>query len=142
MDKRLIFLVIVLVTDYGRSLTSAHSIIRTGDDSTVSTISFATNSVNRMELEASKHYQCPVHMFSPDRNSDISLESVCPFDFVVDTDPNRIPETIIEQVCRGCQSCGPQHSCIQLTIVNDIYYRDTNENSRLQLRAGCICMPN
>jgi len=85
------------------------------------------------------HNQCPVLSYHP--GSEIGHQASCPFDWVVDMDPNRIPEKIIEQVCRRCRSCGPHRGCIQLRLRYDVYYRDTSETSRLEVRAGCVCMP-
>ena len=83
--------------------------------------------------------QCPVLSYHP--GSEIGHQASCPFDWVVDIDPNRIPDKIIEQVCRRCRSCGPHRSCIQLRLRYDVFYRDSSEISRLEVRSGCVCMP-
>ena len=79
--------------------------------------------------------------------SEISHQATCPFDFIVDIDPDRIPQKIVEQVCRGCLSCGSYGTCTQLTLPYEVNYRKTkkenevqDETLRLEVRSSCICM--
>ena len=148
--QRLIFFVAissVLLFDNGQILSAIGCRILTAEmDHKSSTPSAPTNQIEeenrKMELKKSIRLspQCPVLSYHP--GSEIGHQSTCPFDWVVDIDPNRIPEKIIQQICHPkCRSCGPFYSCVQLQIRSDIYYRDTNEMARLQVRAGCVCMP-
>ena len=85
------------------------------------------------------HKQCRVVNYHSD--SQIGHQATCPFDWVVDTDSTRIPENIFEQICQKCRSCGPHYRCTQLKVHYDVYYQDTSETSQLQVRAGCVCLP-
>ena len=64
----------------------------------------------------------------------------CPFDLVVDHDPDRIPEKIFQQICLGCPSCGPFRTCTQTMLPYEVYYRSTNETAILEIRASCVCI--
>ncbi len=73
-------------------------------------------------------------------NSQSGRRSTCPFDWVVNYENRRIPDRIIEQVCRNCGSCGHNHQCAQLRVQYQVYFRDTEEYSQQVVRAGCVCM--
>ena len=89
---------------------------------------------------SSSNNKCSVRSYEP--ANEIGHQATCPFDFVLDVDAERIPEKIFEQVCRGCPSCGPHRTCTQLTLLYEVNYRKTiNETSRLVIRSGCICLP-
>ena len=67
----------------------------------------------------------------------------CPFDWVLDKDPDRIPEKMIEQVCRAeCRYCGPFRTCKQLKIpYHQVFYKSTGETLELKVRSSCVCLP-
>ena len=73
--------------------------------------------------------------------SQIGHHASCPFDWIVNFEGRRIPERIVEQVCRNCRSCGHNRYCAQLKVRYQVYFRDTAEYSQLEVRAGCACMP-
>lgn len=168
MYQSILLVTVTVLLSGGRLMsTAAHSIIRADEDSSVDESSTSTSVIIEFEDDAShfttlqptkweqsgskrferalgsrsseNHHQCPVLSYHP--GSEIGHQASCPFDWVVDMDPNRIPEKLIEQVCRRCRSCGPHRGCIQLRLRYDVYYRDTSETSRLEVRAGCVCMP-
>lgn len=77
--------------------------------------------------------------------SEVGHVATCQFDWVVNRESRRIPERIIEQVCRGCdhsRPCGPSHRCVQLKMRFEVFYRDTREFAQQELRAGCVCLPH
>ena len=68
------------------------------------------------------------------------IEATCPFNLILDTDADRIPEKIIQQVCRGCRFCGPHQTCTQLILPLEVYYRNTNETLMTEIHSGCVCL--
>ena len=93
---------------------------------------------NNRSSSTRHHHKCSAVSYHS--GSTVGHRTICPFDWVVDIDPNRIPEKIIEQVCQRCRSCGPHYSCTQLRIQYDVYYPNTNETLLLDFRAGCVCL--
>lgn len=90
--------------------------------------------------EPSRAYGChTVNYFS---NSPVGNQVSCPFEWTINYESRRIPERIIEQVCRNCRSCGPHRQCAQLKVQYQVYFRDTQEFSQQVVRAGCVCMPS
>ena len=121
-----------------------HSNCLTADSGLLQRNKRAIDCVRRPSTAANKKHptpqqQCPAVSYHS--GSKVGHRSTCPFDWYVDTDSTRIPDKIIEQVCLRCRSCSPYHKCTQLKIPYDVIYRDTNEISRLQIRIGCVCMP-
>lgn len=74
-------------------------------------------------------------------DSQIGHHASCPFDWIVNFEGRRIPERIVEQVCRNCRSCGHNRYCAQLKVRYQVFFRDTGEYSQQEVRAGCVCMP-
>ena len=84
--------------------------------------------------------QCPSLEYY--EGSKMGHRASCPFDWVVDTDPDRLPSTVVHQVCRkDCRSCGHNRHCVQLRVRNEFYYRNTDEVISLVTNAGCVCLP-
>ena len=75
-------------------------------------------------------------------DSQIGQQASCPFEWIVNYESRRIPERIVEQVCRSCRSCGHNRFCVQLKVRYEVFFRDTIEYSHQEVRAGCVCMPH
>lgn len=90
---------------------------------------------------SSQHSQsCPSVTYHA--GSEIGHNATCPFDWMVDEDPDRVPRIIVHQVCRGgCRSCGYYRTCVQLKVRSDAYYKLSQETRSSVVNAGCVCLP-
>lgn len=95
-----------------------------------------------IRIDDRRCYQVDYH---PVEGSQIGHNASCPFELRVDRDPERVPETFVQQVClqHGCRrSCGHQRHCVQLRVRSDFYYPGNKSTKSLVVNAGCVCVPH
>ena len=94
----------------------------------------------RMTRSTPHQHECANKYYHP--RSHIGDLASCPFSFVVNEDPDRVPRKLVEMVCKKtCNSCGHGRHCTQLKMKAETYYPSTGEVVPTEVSIGCVCLP-
>ncbi|XP_037554956.1 uncharacterized protein LOC119431548 [Dermacentor silvarum] len=79
---------------------------------------------------------------SDHRAREIGDRATCPFDVIINVDPNRIPAEIPMASCRCPKfQCGPNKRCVTLSYVIDVSYNVSGvlKPKKIETSSGCVC---